>query len=284
MTDDIDPDDYRYVLGMDPGGTTGIAMLRYTDDTAPELVYLYQQEGGIHGFWNFFGGSQPTDNVDIVSENFTLRQGIHGADVTPLRIEGIQFALWGDEVTYQEPKMKSLVPDAWLKEQNLWTPGRPHQMDGLRHAFVFLRNEMHEPTLKALSEDQETETLAKPGEAADKTLADATEALEEAGDAAEETAKLLKAFSEMFGGEEAERDETEEGGSGQGQGEPGDGDGDGDGNGEVPGQAGDGGYEGEARGGGGRGKEIEDVEAVEATGQRRKRLNGSFSGFDDDED
>lgn len=290
MTDELN---YKYVLGIDPGGTTGIAMLRYTDETAPELIYLHQQKDGVEGFYKFFHGTQPVEEVTIVSESFTIREGVHGADVTPLKIEGMQYVYWGDEVVYQEPSMKSLVPDAWLKEQNLWTPGHRHQMDGLIHAFVYLRNEMHEPTLKALSGDAE-QTIAEPGEAenAQLQMERITEAVEQAAKSVEELAKevekTMAAMEQLYGGEGSEHEEQlspAEAAMAQGRPQPGDGDGEpseGEGEGSGEGQA-EGESDGEPTGSGGNGGESEVHEPVVLSGTRRKRtLNGAFTGFDED--
>lgn len=300
----IDELDYKYVLAMDPGGTTGIAMLRYTDDTQPELIYLHQQEKGVAGFYDFFHGTKPNDDVTIVSESFTIREGVHGADVTPLRIEGMQYEYWQDEVVYQDPSMKSMVSDGWLKSQNLWTPGKRHQMDALIHAFVYLRNEMHRPTLESMSGRSET-PIAEPGEAQSAQLEDSfdgsaaqVEGAQETFDETElteaekEILKAMAVFEQMFGGEyeqeqqskaeaaaEAGRPQPAEGSegaeSGEGEGEEADGEG-----GDTGGEYG----EGEPTGSGGRGKELDKPdEPTLVFGERRKRsLNGAFTGFDEE--
>jgi hypothetical protein len=272
MTDEIPLEDYAYVLGNDPGQTTGIAMLRYTEDTPAELVYLSQLPQGMKGYFDFFEGSRPTDNVTIVSESFVNRPGIKSPDVTPLRIEGIQYSIWGDEVEYQTPDMKALVPDQVLKDNNLWTPGKRHQMDALIHALVWLRNQGHKPTLEALSGKAE-QPIAEPGEAKEKTLPGPT-AIQEVGEAAEDATaaleKFMAAFSEMYGGDEPERQDPPEQKQqeGQGEGEAG----------EADGEA-----EGEPTGSGGAGQEMDEVPDPELDGQRRRRvLNGSFIGFDED--
>lgn len=290
-----DAPDYKYVLGMDPGGTTGIAMLRYTDTTQPELIYLHQQENGLEGFYNFFNGTNPNPDVTIVSESFTIREGVHGADVTPLRIEGAQYVYWGNDVVYQEPAMKSLIKESWLKEQNLWTPGKRHQMDALIHALVYLRNEMHEPTLKNMSGDSET-PIAEPGEAQAATLGDEfNEQVEniqqELKDSTAEILAALDAFEQMFGG--AETDQVlspAEQAMAQGRPQPGDegepGGGDPE-DGESEGAKGEGAkgdpQDGVPNGSGGNGGEPDESRKTEIHGTKRKRtLNGAFTGFDED--
>jgi hypothetical protein len=169
---EVEDDPYKYVLGLDPGGTTGVALLRYTDDTPAELGYLHQIPDGLPGYFRYFINSWPEDNVMIVSEQWEERN-VKGADRIPTYIEGAQYAMWygTENLTYQSPKMKSLVPDEWLAEQNLWTPGKRHQMDALIHAIVYLRNSGHKPTIEALS-NRPTKPMAEPGEAAAKTKGD----------------------------------------------------------------------------------------------------------------
>jgi hypothetical protein len=264
----VDP--YSYVLGLDPGGTTGVALLRYTENTLPQLVYLHQIPDGLQGFHDFFEVSYPDRNVTIVSEKWKERN-IKGADRTPVYIEGYQFGLWyvpikrgeaGEKngvVVYQYPEVKELVTDEFLKSQNLWTPGKPHQMDALRHAIAYLRNNRHRPTQKSMSgEPQDNENpdqlIADPGEAESKELGegdakDAAEAMEQAGEAAREAAEAMSALAEAL----SEGDPAEA----EGQGEP-------------NGSGGNGG-QGEGR-----------IDPDISQKRKRRERNGVFAGFDPD--
>lgn len=167
--EEVDP--YNYVVGMDPGGTTGIAVLRYTADTYPELIYLTQLPFGHEGFYEWFVGTRKADNTAIASEVWE-EHNKKGVDREPIYVQGVQYAFWQRDITYQSPKLKSLVTDEFLKENNLWTPGRPHQMDALRHAIIWLRNEdEHEKTIESLAGKNLPEhPWAEPGEADEKTI------------------------------------------------------------------------------------------------------------------
>lgn len=211
-----DDTEYKYVLGLDPGGTTGVAMLKYTDDTLPQLVYLHQIEDGLGGYVEYFHGSEISENTHVASEKW-VEHDKKGVDRTPFIIEGAQAAQWwmfADRLTYQTPEMKSLIPDEFLKEQNLWTEGKRHQMDGLIHALVWLRNHGHKPTIEALYGEQEAgeRKIAAPGEAKDKEMSEevqsAMEALAEAmkqmGDAAQEMADALAEVGQLDGDSEGE--------------------------------------------------------------------------------
>lgn len=166
-------DPYLYFMGMDPGGTTGVAMLRIDaeDEKAkPELIYLHQIADGRYGFKEFFGGSAIGPNLTVVSEKWRERN-VKGADREPQYIEGGIHMLWGEEnVEWQYPDVKDVITDDYLKSQNLWTPGKPHQMDALRHVLAYLRNSGHSGTLDTMNPDGSGETIAQPGEADEAQL------------------------------------------------------------------------------------------------------------------
>lgn len=163
VNEEYDP--HTYILGLDPGQTTGIAIVRIDprdQKKLPELVFLDQVEGGRYGFKEYFKPYYLSDNVILVSEKWKERN-VKGADREPQYIEGSMHMLWDDEnINYQYPEVKSLVPDEWLAEQNLWTPGKRHQMDALIHVIAFLRNQEHEGTMQALGGNG---TIAEEGEA-----------------------------------------------------------------------------------------------------------------------
>lgn len=169
--DDVDvievEDKHFYVIGLDPGKTTGVAILRIdTEDTKalPELVYLDQVTEGHEGFTSYFEPFYLGENAVVVSEKWVERY-VKGADHEPCYIEGVEHVLWGkNNIVWQTPDMKSLVSDDWLREQNLWTEGKRHQMDALIHAIVFLRNDGHEGTVGALGGEGDG-TMAEPGDA-----------------------------------------------------------------------------------------------------------------------
>lgn len=164
----IDDSEYEYVLAFDPGGTTGVCLLRYTQMTPPELMYLHQISHGHEGFWQFFRGTVQKDFIHPVSEKW-VEHNVKGANREPLIIEGVEYTIWDETITWQEPAQKALIPDEVLKKNNLWTPDKRHQMDALIHALVYLRNSGHMPTIMAL-EDKLGKPLAQPGEAGEKEL------------------------------------------------------------------------------------------------------------------
>ena len=264
-TNEIEEIDYQYVLGQDPGGTTGIALLRYTENTAPELVYLHQIPDGREGFFYFFIGSNVGEgtNITSVSEKWETREGVYGANLEPVYIEGVQYAIWVDQTHYQSPKVKPVIGDEFLKNNNLWTEGKRHQMDALLHALYYLRSIGHRPTLEALSGEL-GRPLAQPGEADEKTLpqpggsgeGEPSEGDGEGQGFAEAFENFLKDLQEAA--EEASKSNI--GGAEEG----GDGDPVGDG---VLGVAG-----------------VCEDDGVKLIGTQKRTLNGGFIGFLDDDE
>ena len=138
------------LLSLDPGGTTGYAIVDYTDSDF-KVETSGQIKGGLKGFIEWDSEQYDADLLDlIVCESFALREGIYGADLSPVYIIGALEALYQDnKKVYQEPKLKPLCDDARLKRMGLFEPGKPHRNDAVRHAVIYLRNNKHMPTLLA---------------------------------------------------------------------------------------------------------------------------------------
>ena len=141
----------QVLLTLDPGGTTGYTVMIVSDDTEVEVVRQGQIKDGLKGFLDFHWDVLEDIKIDkIVCESFSLREGIYGADLTPVSIIGALEALYPTtEIIYQEPKLKPLCDDERLKRLSLHIPGKPHMMDAVRHGIIYLRNNKHKPTLEA---------------------------------------------------------------------------------------------------------------------------------------
>lgn len=137
----------KRLLSLDPGGTTGAALVSF-DESQLELESAWQIPDGLTGFLSW----QKTfdTRIDlIVCESFTLRPGVHGANIEPTYIIGALTALYqGTELVMQEPKLKPLCDDKRLKEMGLYRKALPHGNDAIRHAIIYLRNKKHLPTLR----------------------------------------------------------------------------------------------------------------------------------------
>lgn len=141
----------RTILSLDPGGTTGAALWNVEDDEFPELIWAKQIEGSLNGFLDFHWDILDGINIDeIVAESFTLREGVYGADLSPVYIIGALEALYPTiPIIYQEPHMKPLCDDDRLRKLRLHIAGKGHANDAIRHLIIYLRNKKHKPTLEA---------------------------------------------------------------------------------------------------------------------------------------
>jgi hypothetical protein len=137
------------MLSLDPGGTTGLAIVEWSKNTEPEIIKTAQVNDGLHGFLRYHWDELEKWPFDrIVCESFTLREGVYGVDLSPVYIIGALEALYpAHEIIYQEPHMKPLCDDDRLKKMGIYEPGRGHAMDAVRHSMINLRNEKHNPTL-----------------------------------------------------------------------------------------------------------------------------------------
>jgi len=140
----------KTMLGIDPGGTTGLALFDYSDNEY-ELLWRKQIPNDLQGFLDWHWDEGEHLNLDaIVCESFDLRAGIH-ADLSPVYIIGAIEALWPKALTniiYQKPSQKHLCGDERLKRMNLHTPGKPHANDAVRHGIIYMRNLKNNQVLK----------------------------------------------------------------------------------------------------------------------------------------
>lgn len=139
------------ILSLDPGGTTGYALLGVKEDEGALVYRSGQIKDSLKGFLDFhWDVLEDMPITKIICESFTLREGIYGADLSPVYIIGALEALYPTiEIVYQEPKLKPLCDDDRLKRLGLHEPGKPHRNDAIRHAVIYLRNNKHMPTLFA---------------------------------------------------------------------------------------------------------------------------------------
>lgn len=138
------------LLCIDPGGTSGISMLEYSDTEAPELVFYTQVEDGLEGFIRFYSDFYTLLKWDkVVCESFTLRTSVKFPDLSPVYIIGALEALSSPKtITYQPPTSKPLCSDDVLKRIGMHLPGKGHANDATRHGIIYLRNQKHMPTLE----------------------------------------------------------------------------------------------------------------------------------------
>lgn len=131
----------EYVLSIDPGVSTGIALLSFEEDSPAELVQGWQFTGGVAGLLNWFGqytedspfftgwtlpeigevGFYYDEAPTVVAEKFTARNtkgfSYTTASLEPLRGEGALIAL-------------GLMPDYALVEKRWRDPNYQYLVGG----------------------------------------------------------------------------------------------------------------------------------------------------------
>lgn len=165
-----------YLMAIDPGQATGIAIGRSTEHEPMEVIYTAIVPFGVQGFIDWLEttkeGRVITEmdcmknypdmyaevdfHLDVVCERFHLRGGKFAPDLEPLRIEGVVIDRFGNIVNWHDPADKGLVGDEFLKEHGFWvtgsqvghTDGRDAN-DALLHLFARAMRMRHHPTLKA---------------------------------------------------------------------------------------------------------------------------------------
>jgi len=166
----------NYTMAVDPGMATGVAIGRHSVDMPLDVIFVGIIGDGVQGFCEWLyrtrdgkavveadcSRSFPEDyatlnfHLDVVSENFKLRNNKFAANLEPLRIEGVLIDHFGNKVSWQSPADKSIVGDEFLKKNDLWQTGKNvgHEdgrdaNDALLHLFANAMRTRHIPTLEA---------------------------------------------------------------------------------------------------------------------------------------
>jgi len=177
-------DKVDYLLSIDPGKSTGIALGVYSKTVPYTRIKFWQVEGGTEGFCEWYdehdgglldvvdhlqtlfgedgGGIQRKIGYKKVVEKFILNPSNRfAADLTPVQIEGALTA-YGEDVNWQVRSDKSLVKDSVLKKNDLWLTGSQVECKDARdvndatiHALVFMMRRKHRPTLEQYFKNEE---------------------------------------------------------------------------------------------------------------------------------
>jgi len=165
-----------YVMAVDPGKATGVAIGRFTEDKPLEVIYTAIIPGGTQGFCEWLhvtnDGKHMTEldcmknhpeeygnidyHLDVVCESFQLRGAKFVPDLEPVRIEGVLIDHFGHIMNWQTPSTKTMVSDEFLKEHGLWVTGKDvdhadgrDANDAMIHLFAYAMKIRHIPTLEA---------------------------------------------------------------------------------------------------------------------------------------
>lgn len=134
------------VIGVDPGGTTGICW-GDTDDMPlfePTLAQLPDRMGVgnfVEKYMQVGVILRPTHGV-LVIERFDLRSNVKSQQLDPLYIIGMcEWLCWrhGWEFVLQTPaQAKSFATNDKLKAAGWYVPGQEHARDASRHLLTWL--------------------------------------------------------------------------------------------------------------------------------------------------
>lgn len=143
------------ILSLDPGGTTGWAIIEYSDTEEPKLLDCGQVANGLEGFIDWYSKIDDYELDGVICESFTLRLGVKFPDLSPVYIIGALNAFEYNRlhIVMQPPTMKPLCSDEVLKRINFYQVGLPHGNDAIRHGIIYLRNKRNRPTLKLAWQD-----------------------------------------------------------------------------------------------------------------------------------
>lgn len=157
-----------YLLSIDPGVYTGIALGLFDEETPYTILETWQVPDGAEGLSDFLVLRKPVANT-VVSEKFVIRNMAgfsHTADsVEPLRVEGVLVAVYKD-IHWQTPDHQILLKGKTSAETKRLSDGilRDHGLyqspsalkdrqkndvnSAIKHALSYLRSTKHQPTIE----------------------------------------------------------------------------------------------------------------------------------------
>jgi hypothetical protein len=141
----------RYVLSVDPGKATGVALLKLEDGEEPFIVYSGEAQPFefaeiVRLLFSSFDGE--FHNLEIVCEKFTINAQTVRNSQAPFSLEQIgvlkqimqDFDMDRESIVWQMPvDAKRMFPNEALKTLKVWhRGGEGHANDALRHALLRL--------------------------------------------------------------------------------------------------------------------------------------------------
>lgn len=173
------------VLAIDPGARqqastlekrgTGVALLQFSDNEPPTLVWTYLISGGTDSLLGTLTGTMYWGPIQewfkladiVIVENFRLREA--RANIEPLEMVGVVRgigAAQGKRVIVQEPADRTIVSHDDLKRVGMWPGGAGHadEAQAVRHGLAWALKTGNRPTVELLAPDPgEDEDDARSG-------------------------------------------------------------------------------------------------------------------------
>lgn len=130
------------VLSLDPGRTTGVALIKN------KITHVDELNGSLDTIWMFLHRQllkwDRTEPFIIVYEDFLFRQGKMKVDYYPIKVIGI-IELFAEQnnikIAAHNPAMKVFwlyKKASKLKKLGIYRPGVPHAMDALSHGLYYV--------------------------------------------------------------------------------------------------------------------------------------------------
>lgn len=140
-------------LSVDPGRRTGVSLVHYSKETPATLLGSWDVPGGVEGFFDWYQDNEPAGLGSIVYETFTIREGKHGLDLSPVEVIGaVKILAMELEIPLypQSPagRLKAVSNDV-LRKFDMYGAGNRYrnQLESNRHALWHLKRQNHLPTL-----------------------------------------------------------------------------------------------------------------------------------------
>jgi hypothetical protein len=138
----------RYILAIDPGKATGIALFSRTDSQEPELIWSGEEQFAgyvavVREFFSTYG-----DSLEVVCEKFTINMQTAKKAQAPYSLEcigALKMILLDngrdpESLQYQLPAdAMAMFTNEKLKKLGYWhRGGEGHALDAIRHALLKL--------------------------------------------------------------------------------------------------------------------------------------------------
>jgi hypothetical protein len=143
------------ILAVDPGKTSGIAMLTWGGGPDDKPALIVSEEATVETYASiienaFLTAMFDSDKIIVVCERFVINQQTVRNSQAPYSLEQIgvlkhlcrvaRFAPPPEEIKFQAPvDAKNMFPNPALKKLEIWHKGgEGHALDAIRHALLAL--------------------------------------------------------------------------------------------------------------------------------------------------
>lgn len=141
----------RFILSVDPGKASGIALFQYVAGEEPELLMSgeYQQNEYAQPIREALASTMIfKSKIEIVCERFTINAQTVKNSQAPFSLEQIgilkqcmmDIGMSAEDISFQSPAdAKSMFPNPKLKKLGYWHKGgEGHALDAIRHGLLRL--------------------------------------------------------------------------------------------------------------------------------------------------